>query len=253
MQAARYEGLDNSPMYDGEFFDPYVHRMMLWDVGMSSMVVAEADALAIMAAALGRPAEEAARLTRRADGMRKEIADKLWSHDAGLFVNKFVGNQEFYPRLSPTSFYGLLAGAATDDQAASVVTQYLFSPEHFCIAKDGAFTNNTDACYWGLPSIQASDDAFPKQGYWRGYVWGPMAQLTFWSLRRYAHVPVVAQGIAALAAQMEALMLTQWNAHRHICENYSPHKVAADCTGTLFYHWGALTGLLAIQHAGYIP
>jgi hypothetical protein len=44
-------------------------------------------------------------------------------------------------------------------------------------------------CYWGLPSISADDPAFPKLGYWRGYVWGPMVQLTYWGLQNYQHVP----------------------------------------------------------------
>ena len=47
MQAARYEsGLDNSPMYDGEFFNTTTSHMMLYDVGMSSMVAMELQALA---------------------------------------------------------------------------------------------------------------------------------------------------------------------------------------------------------------
>ena len=36
---------------------------------------------------------------------------------------------------------------------------------------------NDDACYYGLPSIERSDAAFKGLGYWRGYVWGPMAQV----------------------------------------------------------------------------
>ena len=40
-----------------------------------------------------------------------------------------------------------------------------------------AHKGNADSCYWGLPSIQASDPAYPPLGYWRGYVWGPMIQL----------------------------------------------------------------------------
>ena len=41
-QAARYEsGLDNSPMYDGEFFNDTTGHMELYDVGMSSMVAME--------------------------------------------------------------------------------------------------------------------------------------------------------------------------------------------------------------------
>ena len=113
---------------------------------------------------------------------------------------------------------------------------------------------NRDECYWGLPSIAASDPAYPPLGYWRGYVWGPMAQLTYWGLQRYDHVPAVRAGRKALCRQMLALMLSQWRAHRHICENYNPHRTAdtshGDCSGTRFYHWGALTGRLTMIEEG---
>ena len=54
MQGARYEsGLDNSPMYDGEFFASnvtadgafMVGQMELYDVGMAGMAAMEAEAL----------------------------------------------------------------------------------------------------------------------------------------------------------------------------------------------------------------
>ena len=47
------------------------------------------------------------------------------------------------------------------------------------------------------------------------------------------------------------------NEHRHICENYNPHKDAmsnndeGDCSGTRFYHWGALTGMITLVEEGY--
>ena len=52
---SRYEsGLDNSPMYDGDFFDgENTFMMQLYDVGMSSMVVQEAYALAELADSIG--------------------------------------------------------------------------------------------------------------------------------------------------------------------------------------------------------
>ena len=60
MQGARFEsGLDNSPMYDGEFFDNATSLMQLVDVGMSSMVVQEAEALAELAAVVDRSADAA--------------------------------------------------------------------------------------------------------------------------------------------------------------------------------------------------
>ena len=51
-----------------------------------------------------------------------------------------------------------------------MVSEWLLSPDHFCIAPKGDFVGNADECYWGLPSIQRGDPAFPPLGYWRGYV-----------------------------------------------------------------------------------
>ena len=45
-----------------------------------------------------------------------------------------------------------------------MMTEWLHDKERFCVAKDGDFAGNTDTCYWGLPSIQASDPAFPPLG-----------------------------------------------------------------------------------------
>ena len=75
-------------------------------------------------------------------------------------------------------------------------------------------------------------------------------QLVYWSLAEYAHVPVVAEARRGLARQMAGLTLTQWRAHGHICENFSPKRDAEECTGTRFYHWGALGALLPIIEAG---
>ena len=47
MQGARFEsGLDNSPMYDTPIFNTVTHQMELADVGVMSMYIADADALA---------------------------------------------------------------------------------------------------------------------------------------------------------------------------------------------------------------
>ena len=140
MQGARYEsGLDNSPMYDGEFFKkglkshgtysigqmemckltsnlPFLgnywadfDRMVVItdDVGMASMFVSEADSLATLATAIGRTAE-ATKLTARADSQRKLIAANLWDEQGGIYTNLFW-NETFNRRISPTSFYSMMA------------------------------------------------------------------------------------------------------------------------------------------------
>ena len=62
------------------------------------------------------------------------------------------------------------------------------------------------------------------------------AHLFLRSLQEYDHVPSVRQGRKALCKQMEALFLSQWEQHAHVCENFSPHKIPAgnDCSGTRF-------------------
>jgi len=243
--------------YDGEFFNKSIRRhgsvsvglMELSDVGFASLFTQEAEALAQLAAIIGLD-DEVAVMLQRADEQRRQIANHLWDEESSAFVNKFH-NGSFYRRISPTSFYALGARAASDKQAALLVSSWLLNATRFCIAPDGNMSMNTDVCYWGLPSISASDPAFPPLGYWRGFVWGPMALLVYWSLLEYDHISTIRVARKALCKQMTALMVSQWRRNRHICENFSPHRDATDCTGTKFYHWGALTGLISVLEAGH--
>ena len=264
MQDARYEsGLDDSPMYDGSFSNTTngcslnesgCGLMDLYDVGMSSLFAQEAFALAELAPYAGRPQSLVDQLNARGKAMAAKISAHLWDDSLGIFVNRFSGNDSFYAHVSPTSFYALAAKSATDEQAAIMSTNWLMNATRFCVSDSegtGPHLGLSDTCYWPLPSISASDPAFPMLGYWRGYIWGPMAQLVFWGLQNYDHVPAARRARKSLAHQMEQLMLSQWTEHRHICENYNPHKHAdttgGDCSGTRFYHWGALTGLISLM------
>jgi len=248
MQGARFEsGLDNSPMYDGDFFSNATHHMQLADVGASSLFVADADALAGLAAAVNRTAD-AATLAARADAVRAQIAAQLWDEDRGTFVNTFP-NGTHSARVSPTSFYALAARAATDAQAARMATEWALNATRFCLSSTWP-AGVTDACFWGLPSISADDPAYPAGGYWRKPTWGPMVQLTYWSLSAYAHVPEVAAARAALVQQMQAMFLGQWRLNRHVCESFAPTRNATECAASTFYTWGALAGLIALEDAG---
>ena len=57
LQGARFESLDNSPMYDSPpggnytFWNSSIHRMELYDVGQSAAIVSECNALAELAGA----------------------------------------------------------------------------------------------------------------------------------------------------------------------------------------------------------
>eukprot|EP00483_Globobulimina_turgida_P010664 UN10685 len=131
-----------------------------------------------------------------------------------------------------------------------MVSHYLLNPDYFCISLIFPINQSSD-CYYGLPSISHNDPAF-SNGYWRGLVWGPMAQLVWWSLEAYSNQSdIVKNGQIALQNQMNAMMLKIWNDKRHICENFSPSSKNDDCTGTQFYHWGGLTGFLSLIHPYY--
>ena len=249
MQDARYEsGLDLSPMYNGTFVNitsgctPYESGcglMQLYDVGMTSMWVQEAFSLAELAIMIGRPQALADMLTARGKSMAQKISENLWNEDLGIFMNRFSADHNdgsFDKHVSPTSFYALLANSATDAQAASIAEHWIFNSSRFCIAPGGDYAGNDDTCYWGLPSIEASDPAYSKDGYHGGNIMGPMVQLTYWSLLNYDHLQIARDARKALAHQMTEMFLHQWRLHGHVCENFGPHKNTTDCTGDKFYH-----------------
>ena len=276
MQEARYEsGLDNSPMYDCknadqqgdqcEFFDRATGTMSLLDVGMSSMAAQEAYALATLADVINRT--EGIMLRKRGDLWSQAIKNRLWNEKNGIYANRIPLNNSLSQRISPTSFYPMMLGSTSkvdDQRAVTMMEKWLTNKTRFCIRanKDQNVTvadDVLDKCYWGLPSISADDASYPALGYWRGFVWGPMAQLTYWSLQKYDHVPAVRAARKALSGQMSEMFVNQWRLHGHVCENYLPHKNGTEvdgkvwpneCTGTTFYHWGALNGLIELMEKG---
>ena len=147
--------------------------MPLYDVGMTSLLVSEAESLAELALVAFDPprTEDAAMLHARCDDMRSRMREHLWHPDLHTFSNKFSTNGSFYPRISPTSFFPLFARAPTDEQAKAMATEWLMSPKRFCVSPTGDGAGNSDDCFWGLPSISADDPAgvlTGHLGYWRG-------------------------------------------------------------------------------------
>jgi putative isomerase len=176
MQAARFEsGLDNSPMYDGDFFDKGTHLMQLYDVGMTSLFTQEAYSLAELADIVGRDPKVGAMLRARADAMKNKIQTLMWDDQQHIYANLFP-NLTFTKHISPTSFYPLALGAGTKKQVHLMMESWMLNSSRFCIAPNGDFEGNDPACYWGLPSISADDPAYMQGGfiYWRGYTWGKL-------------------------------------------------------------------------------
>lgn len=225
-QGAVFEsGLDNSPMYDGTFYNTKTHLLEYADVGMTSLYIADCDALAKIADELGRAAE-AKELKDRAARYRAKLAT-LWDEKAGIFLNKDLHTGQLNTRLSPTNFYPLLAKAATAEQAKTMIARHLTNPKEFWGE-------------WVIPAISFDDAAFKDQNYWRGRIWGPMNFLVYLGLRNYQDAPTR----KAFADRGYALFLKEWKEKGHVHENYNAITGTGDdvSSSDRFYHWGALLG-----------
>ncbi len=220
-------GLDNSPMYDSAAFDEKKHLLQMADVGLISQYVADCDALAQIAAALNKPAEEK-ELRERANFYRASLAS-LWDEKTGMFLNKDLHTGEFSPRTSPTNFYPLLARAATPVQAQRMIRDHLLNPEEF-------------GGKWVIPATPRNDPAFQDQNYWRGRIWGPMNFLVYLGLRNYDQ-PEARQELAQKSLE---LFQAEWTTNHHVHENYNSITGSGDdvSSSDRFYHWGALLALI---------
>ncbi len=225
-QGAVYEsGLDNSPMYDGTFYNKETHLLEYADVGMTSLYIADCDALAEIADALNKTAESK-ELRDRAERYRTKLAT-LWDDKAGIFLNKDLHTGQSNTRLSPTNFYPLLAKAATPEQARTMIEKHLLNPDEF-------------RGQWVIPSIARNDPAFKDQNYWRGRIWGPMNYLVYLGLLNYDEASTRKE----FAQKSYELFLREWREKGHVHENYNAITATGDdvTSSDRFYHWGALLG-----------
>lgn len=234
LQGAKYEsGLDNSPLYDDAPFDEKTGRMPVADVGLMGLYVADCNALADIAAAIGKAPEEAelrARSARYGAKLRS-----LWDPGTGIFLNRNLATGESSRRLAPTNFYPLLARVASPAEADRMVREHLLNPNEFW-------------GQWVLPSIARNDPAFKDQEYWRGRIWGPMNYLVYLGLRNYGQTG--ARGL--LAEKSLALFAREWGMKGHVHENYNAVTGEGDdvASSDRFYHWGALLGYMACAETG---
>jgi len=233
-QGAIFEsGLDNSPMYDGAFYNPQSHLVEYADVGLMSLYIADCDALAKIASALGKAAETK-ELQDRAGRYRAKLAT-MWDDNAGIFLNKDLHTGNSNTRLSPTNFYPMLAKAATPEQAKTMIEKHLLNKDEFWGE-------------WVIPSIERNDPAFKDQNYWRGRIWGPMNFLVYLGLLNYDDSAVRKE----FADKSYALFLKEWKENGHVHENYNAITGSGDdvSSSDRFYHWGALLAYIEYLEQG---
>jgi mannosylglycerate hydrolase MGH1-like protein len=221
--------MENSPMYDGVILDEAARTLQLEDVGLNSLLANEAESLAEISRHLGCT-KEAEVLEKEARWRAGMVRTEMWDPDRQIFANRHWDGR-FSARHSPTSFYPLVAGAASQQQATALISAHLLNERRF----------------WGrfvLPSIARDDPAFGDNVYWRGRVWGPLNFWTYLGLRRYAFRAEARE----LATRSLRLFWGEWHAAHRCYENFNSvtGKAGDQPDSDSFYTWGALLPLLTL-------
>jgi len=236
--AAGWEsGMDDSPMYEGVPFNREKNTLELQDVGLTSLYIADCEALAEIATLVGREVE-AAELRERADEFRGRL-DSLWDEEVGLYLNRRTDTGVPSMRLSPTLFYPMLAQVPSQSRAERIVEEHFFNPDEF----------------WGdwiIPTIARNDPAFERQRYWKGAIWPPTNFLTYLSLREYSMVGAY----ESLAQKSLDMFLAEYRRKGFVSENYSAFTGTGDdprLSSDNFHSWGSLFGIMAFVERGFLP
>ena len=240
-QAAAYEsGLDNAPMYDGVPFNFKTHRLELADVGLQSLYIMDCESLADIALVLGETAV-AKELTDRALVFKTALG-KLWDPKTKQYLNYRTDLKAFSTVTSPTTFYPLLARAATQQQAESMVKNHLQNPAEY----GGEFI---------IPASPKNLPSFKEQNYWRGRVWAPLNMLVYMGLRQYNFPEYKAE----LVKKSNKLLVDNYKrTGGYVFENYNGISgLGRNADEELnksdnFYSWGALLGFISLVDAGYM-
>ena len=225
-------GMDRSPMYEDVPFDDDANIMRLADVGLMGMYVLDCQSLEEMARILGRD-EDIPEVQERRRKVENAIL-RLWSPEKKIFCNKRTDTGEFSSRISPTSFYAFFASGVTDEQKRDMMQTWFNPVEKF----GGDYI---------MPAIARDDPAYARQQTekFAGRVWPPVNYLAYAAMKQAR----LDEACAELARKSESLLLKEWQAHRHVHENYDADDGFGDeLTGSdCFYHWGGLLGYIALD------
>jgi hypothetical protein len=152
-------------------YNDKTHTLEYSAVGLNALYALDTEILMIMAGELGLQAE-VDKWRARYDQIKKNVNEKLWSEEDGLYLNRHWDGR-FSRRLSPENFYPLAAGLADGERAKRMMTT-LLDPKKF----------------WGeypLPSVSRDDPAFAAGSSGRGAIWAPMNYLVYIGLKRYGY------------------------------------------------------------------
>lgn len=233
LQYAQYEtGWDDTPHFEGvDGLQMVGETMNAYAVDLCSLWAMDAHYLALIADAIGKPAEAKA-YRKQATEMNGRINAKLWNEKLGIYCSRFWDKDDgtpgdFLTRITPANFYPLISGAP-DAVRAQKVLAIMTDPAQF----------------WGewiLPTVSRQDPLFFQQTYWHGTIWGPVNYLVFQGVKRYAPPQVK----AAFAEKSVHIFMDSWLASGYCGENFL--STDGSVCGNRNYTWGALMCLVGLE------
>jgi putative isomerase len=229
-------GMDNSSTHDEALYEPETRTLSTFDLGLNCALALDAEMLSRIADVLGKP-DEALEFARLAECSRQLIRTELWDEERKIFANR-QRKGGFVRSLSPTSFYPLLCGAASCEQARDLLA-HLADSKTF----GGDFV---------LPNATRDDPAFRENVYWRGRIWPNVNFMVWLGLKRYGFAAKASE----LATKSYDLFMKSWREHRIAAENYNSTTGEALDQGDTdpFYIWAALLPMMAADEiSGFDP
>ncbi|MEB3958850.1 trehalase family glycosidase [Streptomyces kunmingensis] len=225
-------GLDDSPVYAD------YHRIAkkggsgdtrdntdLTDVALNSYYALLAETLAKMARVLDRPAD-AARFAEQHATIRRLLNDRLWHAEKGLYLSRYLDGT-WNEVVTPTVFYPLFAGIATQDRARTLIEDHLLNPDEFWGDHVIPSVARNDPTYCSGGPVHPDSEHFrffdrygedtaPEQ--WKGAAWPPMNFTVYDGVKRYGFDNVAGQ----FAARSTAMYLDAWDKENWFPESFDP-------------------------------
>jgi hypothetical protein len=225
-------GLDDSPVYADYHRIPKQggsgdkrDNTDLTDVALNSYYALLAETLAKMARVLGKP-QDAERFAAQHATIRRLLNDRLWHAEKGLYLSRYLDGR-WNEVVTPTVFYPLFAGLATQERARVLVEQHLLNPEEFWgeYVVPSVARNDPTYCSGGPVHPDSEhfrffdrygEDTAPEQ--WKGAVWPPMNATVYDGVKRYGFDDVAGQ----FAARSAAMYLDAWDKENWFPESFDP-------------------------------
>jgi len=230
------KGMDDTPMRE-----PARNLGNMYSLDMSCFKAISLEIMGKMARVLGNP-QDAQQYEQAYRNIVAAINQTFWHDAKGTYRNRYVSG-DWALCESPTSFYPLLAGAPSVQQAQRLV-QHLLDERTFWGQYVIPSLSKADPEY-GLPTQHPHDGKtiFPPFCYWRGAIWPPPNYLVYEGLKRY-HLDAPA---AELATKSAAMWLESWRDGNQTCENYHPQTGRRTACASRAQSWSMLLPLMGVE------